>query len=181
VKIKNLFLVLGLALALALIGTPALAAYSWIASSDDFYDTVPEPDVLVTTIAWDEELLENEYIEGTTYTTVTVVHWRVTAGAAIYQGFSLRGVTPRSKKDPATLNTDVLDGDGWDASNAGATGGGDITLTVNFSALHDANAEMKIGCAHFTLDLMVDTTSGDGDNPDTLAHFGINLHVEDPA
>ncbi len=57
--------------------------------------------------------------------------------------------------------------------------GTEVTVDFAFTELHlDINRACEIGNAHFKLFLMVDTT-GDG-SPDTMAGFGVNVHVEDP-
>ena len=166
-KIKKLFLVLGVVLALGLMGTPALAA-SWVESStESFYDTSdPVNPILVTTITWDSSFEDLAYqIDNPT---TMSVDWSIDAGDASYYDFTLKNVTPKKKSDPAgaVLGTVI--------------GGDPVSVSVTFDQLHLNNDNVDMGNAHFKLWLMVDTTAGDGDNPDTVVSFGVNLHVEEP-
>lgn len=126
-----------------------------------------------TTITWDSSFADPNYTEGDTVTfTVT---WSVDAGAASYDGFVLRTnkkggneFTPRSKKDP--VEGELISAVQSDNS---------VTVEFKFTSLHwDEARNIKVGNAHFFLDLLVDV---DGDEtPETIEHFGVNLHVEDP-
>ncbi|MFQ5351454.1 MAG: hypothetical protein ACE5D3_00075 [Candidatus Binatia bacterium] len=120
-----------------------------------------------TTIKWDSGFQDLDYTIGDTIT--LTVNWTVDAGAASYDSFVLRHFTPKSRKDPANGSGPVV------TSQVGNS----LTATFHFFALHlDKRRDVEIGNVHLKLYLRIDK-DGDGE-PETLAGFGVNLHVEDP-
>jgi hypothetical protein len=125
-----------------------------------------DTDTLGATIVTFESSFEDlDYAVGTVIS--LTVNWTVDAGSAAYDSFGLRRYTPRSKGDPA-VGTDpvvVASGPGW------------VTVEFMFSELHyDDDNLVDIGNGHFKLYLSVDE---DGVT-ETVAGFGVNIHVEDP-
>lgn len=121
-----------------------------------------------TTVKWTSSFHDLDY---TLRDTILLrVEWDITAGVAQFESFGLKGkgFTPSSKKDPASGSWGIADqGVSW------------VEIDVTFDGLHRSEEELvDIGNAHFKLWLMVDE---DGDGVlETLAGFGVNLHVEDP-
>ncbi|MFQ5898236.1 MAG: hypothetical protein ACE5JN_08310, partial [Candidatus Methylomirabilia bacterium] len=98
----------------------------------------------------------------------TTVNWSVDAGAAAYDSFKLKRFTPKSKKDPAG-------GDVFSATGSANS----VTVSFRFTDLHlDKKRDVEIGNAHFKLYLWIDK-DGNG-TTETLAGYGVNVHVEDP-
>jgi hypothetical protein len=120
-----------------------------------------------TKISWDSSFQDLEYTKGTDIS--LKVTWTVEAGAAEYNSFTFKRATPKSKKDPALVE---LIGITYEDDTS-------VVVTFKFTELHwDAERQVDIGNAHFKLYLMVDE-NGDG-NVETLAAYGVNVHVEDP-
>lgn len=122
-----------------------------------------------TTVRWTSSFQDFDYALGDELT--VSVEWEVTSGYAEYQNFGLKGkgFTPVSPDDPAS-------GELVSADQSSTT----VTVVVRFTGLHwDAERQVDVGNAHFKLYLEVES---DGDGvADTLAGFGVNIHVEDPA
>lgn len=120
-----------------------------------------------TTVTWDSSFQDMDYTLGDTIT--MTVTWTVDAGVATYDSFGLRGpkFTPKGK-DPATGTEPTV-------SQSGNT----VTVTFSFTDLHlDRERNVEIGNAKFKLYLWVDE---DGNSVvETLAGYGVNIHVEDP-
>ena len=114
-----------------------------------------------------------EYLDYTVGDQITMtVSWTVEAGAAAFEDLVLRHYTPKSKKDPAV---------GTEPSYAypGSDGDNSVDITFSFSELHlDEERSVEIGNGHFTLLLNLD--EDDDGEPETVARFGVNIHVEDP-
>jgi len=119
-----------------------------------------------TTITWDSSFQDLNYSLGDAIT--MTVNWTVDAGTATYDSFALKGFTPKSQKDPA-------DGQVLSISQSGNS----VTVEFKFTDLHlDRVRNVEVGNAHFKLYLWIDQ---DGDGAvDTLAGYGVNVHVEDP-
>lgn len=144
--------------AVALTATVAIAAVSLVERSTKTKGA--------TTITWDSSFQDMDYTLGDTVT--FTANWDVDAGAAEYDGFTLKKVTPKSRRDPA---------EGWmgDVSQDGNS----VTVEFTFTGLHlDRVRDVEIGNAHFKLYLMIDK-DGDGE-VESRAGYGVNLHVEDP-
>jgi len=123
-----------------------------------------------TTVAWESSFADLDYTLGDTLT--VTINWTVDSGAASYDRFVLRGDTPTSKKDPAAITNDVV-------TYPGANGPTSVDVSFTFAELHlNAERNVEIGNGHFKLYLRVDA-DGDG-RPETLAGYGVNVHVEDP-
>lgn len=122
----------------------------------------------VKTVEWTSSFKDSDY---TLESAISItVEWDVTTGMAEFDNFDLKGkgFTPSSKKDPAFRSWVMIgQGDRW------------IEIGVTFDGLHWSEEELAdIGNAHFKLWMMI-AENGDGD-VETLAGFGVNLHVEDP-
>ncbi|MFQ6134885.1 MAG: hypothetical protein ACE5KU_03605 [Nitrososphaerales archaeon] len=124
-----------------------------------------------TEIEWTSSFQDMNYDLSSPTITMTVV-WTVVSGAAAYDDFAVKHFTPKSKKDPASGNL-------ISAANTNTVTGGEVTVVFEFTELHlDKKRNVEIGNAHFKLNLMIDE---DGDGAvDTLAGYGVNVHVEDP-
>jgi len=119
-----------------------------------------------TTITWDSSFQDLNYSLGDTIT--MTVNWAVDQGAATYDSFALKRFTPKSQKDPA-------DGQIINVSQSDNA----VTIQFKFTDLHlDAVRNVEVGNAHFKLYLWIDQ-DGDGAT-ETLAGYGVNVHVEDP-
>lgn len=123
-----------------------------------------------TTITWESSFHDLGYTLDDTVT--MTVDWVVDAGAASYGSFVLKHYTPKSKKDPAA-------GTPLEVTYPGSSGANSVDVSFEFIKLHlDKERNVDIGNAHLKLWLDVDQ---DGDGvPETLAGFGVNVHVEDP-
>ena len=159
-KIKKLSVLLAAALALALIGTPALAIDQSGTSSKD---------VGLSTIQWDSSFQKLDYDINSPSITLKVDWSVIGPGSAAYSGVSLRGkeFTPRGK-DPAEGTSPSM-----------SPSGSYVDVTLSFTDLH-ATEEGEMGNAHLTLYLLVDD-DGVGATPVIPVKCGFNLHVEDPA
>jgi len=128
-----------------------------------------------TTVTWDSSLQDLNYTTGTTL--IAEVNWSVDAGQATFSNFRLRSpnFTPKGP-DPAngSLSSIQL------LSNSGGAGSdGAVQVAFVFSELHcDAERQVQIGNAHFSLDLNIDQ-NGDG-AIDSVVGYGVNVHVEQP-
>ena len=128
-----------------------------------------------TTIDFDSSFEDLDYTLGDTIN--LTVTWSVSAGAASFVGFELKGkgYTPISKRNPRK-GSDPADGT---VPVILSSSDGSVDVSFSFTDLHFSEEEgIEIGNAHFKLILLLDT---DNDNsPDTPAGFGVNVHVEDP-
>ncbi|RMG55547.1 MAG: hypothetical protein D6723_02510 [Acidobacteria bacterium] len=121
-----------------------------------------------TTVTWDSAFEDLDYTVGTPIT--MTVTWTADTGIAEYEGFELKSFTPRSKKDPA---------DGTLMNVSPASDGTSVTVEFVFTELHlDRKRNVEVGNAHFKLYLWIDK---DGDGAvESVAGYGVNVHVEDP-
>lgn len=119
-----------------------------------------------TTITWGSSFQDLNYSLGDTIT--MTVNWTVDAGLATYDSFAPKRFTPTSQKDPA-------DGQVLSTSQSGNS----VTVQFKFTDLHlDRVRNVEVGNAHFKLYLWIDQ---DGNGVvETLAGYGVNVHVEDP-
>jgi hypothetical protein len=125
-----------------------------------------------TTITHDSSFHDHDYRQGNVIT--MTVSWTVDEGAASLNDFVLKRFSPISKKDPVigellevTLLKDSYNGDGE----------GEVEVKLNFLEIHyDMERDIQIGNGLFQLMLNVDK-NGDG-APETVAGFGVNVHVE---
>ena len=144
---------------------PARADIEWIESDTDTLGA--------TIITHDSAFQDTMYTSGDPV--MLTVNWTLDAGAATFAGFETRGnkYTPKSKKGPAT-GTEVTVMSFVDASVPGTTGS--VTVEFTFNDLHPVDkGEKGKGTAHLVLLLNVDM---DGDDEvETLAKFGVNVHV----
>jgi len=154
----------GLIAAIVIVAALFLAGTSWAAP----VAVESETDTLgATIITWESSFVDLDYSVGDMIT--LTVNWTVEEGAAEFDDFVLRSYTPKSKMDPAI---------GTDPVSAGLTDNS-VTVTFWFSELHlDDNNFVDIGNGHYKLYLNVDE-DGDG-TPETVAGYGVNIHVEDP-
>lgn len=140
-----------------------------------------------TTITWESSFADFKYAEGTPIT--MTVNWTVDAGAAAFDSFALKHFTPKSKKDPAdgtvlsicgpTSATVVCKSNDTTCIPCSTPPEGQVIVDFAFAELHlDKERDCAIGNAHFKLFLWVDK-DGNG-TTDSLAGFGVNVHVEDP-
>lgn len=147
-----------LGLVLALVAIPALAVVVAVGTGDK---TVGN-----TRIVWDSSFQDLSYTLGDTVN--LTVNWTVMSGAATYDRFEFKKVTPRPRKDPAQ-----------GAMLSATQSGNSVTVQFKFTDMHlDKRRSVDIGNAHLKLYLWVDT---DGNGlTDTLVGYGVNLHAEDP-
>ncbi len=123
-----------------------------------------------TTVTWESSFADLDYTLGDTLT--MTVNWEVESGAASYDSFVLKGDTPTSERDPAAVTNGVV-------TYPGANGPTSVDVSFAFTELHlDAERKVEIGNGYFKLYLRVDT-DGDG-RTETLAGYGVNIHVEHP-
>ncbi|RMF94451.1 MAG: hypothetical protein D6736_00015 [Nitrospinota bacterium] len=158
-------------LALALAVTPVWAELEGIEQSTKTKGA--------TTITWDSSFADFDYTLGEAI--ILHVDWTVDAGAALFSGVELKRFTPRSKKDPAegTMDSVTLIDDSDDDDNDDGIYEGTVEIELTFTALHlDKRRNVEIGNAHLKLYLAIDT-DGDGE-VDSVAGYGVNVHVEDP-
>ncbi|GEM_PF-4869386 len=119
-----------------------------------------------TTVTWDSAFQDLDYAVGTPIT--MTVTWTADTGGAAYQGFELKRFTPGSKKDPADGLLLSINPDGTS-----------VTVEFVFTDLHlDRRRNVEVGNAHFKLYLWIDK-DGDGVG-ESVAGYGVNVHVEDP-
>lgn len=163
-KSGKLFVVFAMLLAIIMTGT---RTYAGLELWEEGTETIGS-----TTITHDSSFHDHDYRQGNVIT--MTVSWAVDDGAATFDDFVLKRFPPIAKKDPVigellevTLVKDSYNGDGK----------GEVEVKLNFLELHyDEDRDIQIGNGLFKLMLNVDK-NGDG-TPETLAGFGVNVHVE---
>ncbi len=165
-RIGKLFILCAMVLAIIAIGSPTYAGLELFEQNTQ--------KVRKTTITHDSSFHDYDYRQGNVIT--MRVTWTVDDGAAAFDDFVLKRFPPIAKKDPVvgellevTLLKDSYNGDG--------DGEGEVEVKLIFLELHyDGERDIQIGNGLFRLMLNVDK-NGDG-TPDTVAGFGVNVHVE---